>query len=89
MILALNRKRHANDALLNVTGRDVTEAEYALTADEGVLWRLDGADLASASDAAEHRVAQEKMSDRLMDVFRFVDKSNEAVAATTPRRSTA
>lgn len=81
-ILALNRKRHANDALLNVTGRDVTEAEYALTADEGVLWRLDGADLASASDAAEHRVAQEKMSDRLMDVFRFVDKSNDAVAAT-------
>ena len=40
-ILALNRKRHANDALLNVTGRDVTEARIALTADEGVLWRLD------------------------------------------------
>ena len=28
-VLALNRKRHADDAVLSVTGRDVIEAEYA------------------------------------------------------------
>ena len=71
--------------LLNIASRDVTEAEYALTADEGVLLAISTALIyaSSTSNAAEHRVeAQEKMSDRLMDVFRFVDKSNDAVAAT-------
>jgi len=51
-VLALNRKRHANDAILSVTGRDVEEAEYALTAHEGILWRLDGAGL----DGSRHAV---------------------------------
>src|SRR5262249_31137919 len=41
-VLALNRARHANDAILSVTGRDIIEAEYALVADDGILWRLDG-----------------------------------------------
>ena len=56
-------------------------------ADEGILWRLDGAGLAAASDTVEQRRAQEKMSDRQMDVFRFVDKSNDAVTATDVARA--
>ena len=47
-VLALDRKRYSNNAMFSVTGRDVIEAEYALTADQGILWRLDGADLAAA-----------------------------------------
>jgi 5S rRNA maturation endonuclease (ribonuclease M5) len=81
-VLVLNRKRHANDATLSVTGRDVPEGEYALMADDGILWRLDGADLATAHDTVEQRRALEKMGDRMMDVFLFVHNSNDPVTAT-------
>jgi hypothetical protein len=81
-VLVLDRKRHANDAILSVTGRDVIEAEYALTADDGILWRLDGTDLATARDNVEKRRAADKMGDRMMDVFRIVDAANDSVTAT-------
>lgn len=68
-VLALNRKRHSNNAVFSVTGRDVIEAEYALTADNGFLWRLDGADLAAARDTVETRRAAENVGDRMMDVY--------------------
>ena len=81
-VLVLDRKRLSDDAILSVTGRDVIEAEYALKADQGILWRLDGATLAAAADTVEKRRLQDKVGDRLMEVFRFVDKSKNAVTAT-------
>ncbi|SBS78215.1 conserved hypothetical protein [uncultured Mycobacterium sp.] len=81
-ILALNRKRLANDAVLNVTGRDVLEAQYALIADQGILWRLDGMDLLDAAATMERRSAEEKKSDRMLDVLRFVEKASDPVTAT-------
>lgn len=40
-VLVLARKRHSDEALLSVTGRDVPEGEYALAVNDG-LWQLDG-----------------------------------------------
>lgn len=61
-VLALDRKRHSNDAILSVTGRDIVEAEYALVADCGFLWRLDGTSLAAAADRADQRRDEERDS---------------------------
>ena len=80
-VLALDRKRLANDAILSVTGRDVIEAEYGLIADEGILWRLDGQNLNQARQAVERRRATARMGDRSMDVYDFVGASPDAVTA--------
>ena len=68
-VLVLARKRHENNAILSVTGRDIVEAEYALHADDGVLWRLDGADLDAARENVQQRRAEASMGDRQMDVY--------------------
>jgi hypothetical protein len=80
-VLVLTRKRHANTAILSVTGRDVEEAEYALTADEGVLWRLDGTNLAEARDAAE-KLRASNLGDRMMEVYAVVYAAAEPVTPT-------
>jgi hypothetical protein len=54
-ILALQRNRHEHDAVLSVTGRDITENEYALVAERGYLWRLDGDSLDAAANRANER----------------------------------
>jgi hypothetical protein len=68
-VMVLTRKRLSNDAVLSVTGRDIPEGEYALHADDGVLWRLDGDDLPAARDTVEKHRAAEKVGDRMMDVY--------------------
>src|SRR5262249_28608651 len=81
-ILALDRKRHANDAVLSVTGRDVMEAEYALVAEQGILWRLEGVDLAGARQTVDKRRDLDKLGDRLMDVYLHVHNCCDPVTAT-------
>jgi AAA domain len=72
-ILVLARKRHENEAVLSVTGRDVPEAEYALTVDGGV-WQLDGSTLADAAKTAEQRRDQQHLGDRTLEVLAFVNE---------------
>jgi hypothetical protein len=81
-VLVLARKRHSDTAILSVTGRDIEEAEYALIADEGVLWRLDGTSLAEARDAAEKLRASNTMGDRMMEVYAVVYRAGEPVTPT-------
>ena len=71
-VLVLSRKRHAADATLSVTGRDVHEAEYALNT-EGGRWSLDGMDLLDAAATAAKRRESERLSDRSSDALRFVN----------------
>lgn len=71
-VMVLSRKRLSNDAILSVTGRDIPEAEYALHADDGVLWRINGVDLDTARKAAQEQKAKGSMSDLKMSVFQFV-----------------
>ncbi len=80
-VLVLVRKRHENNATLSVTGRDIVEAEYALHADDGVLWRFDGEDLDSARENVQQRRAEASMGDRSMDVYLTVAAAAGPVTA--------
>jgi hypothetical protein len=71
-VMVLNRQRLSDDAVLSVTGRDVIEAEYALQAEDGMLWQLNGPTLADARQAADEAKTSAAMGDRKMEVFRFV-----------------
>ena len=79
-VLVLRRQRHSDDALLLVTGRDVTEAEYALKFTDG-LWQLDGANLTSAASAAETRREKEHLGDRALEVLAFVNQRDDLTRA--------
>jgi RecA-family ATPase len=70
-IIVLARKRQATDAVLMVTGRDVPEAEYALTMQDG-LWRLDGANLAEAAATAQRREDAAGLGDVSVNILQFV-----------------
>jgi hypothetical protein len=100
-VLALDRKRHSDDAILSVTGRDIMEGEYALVADSGFLWRLDGTTLAAAADSADQRREEAAESSRLTkfgpraaEIVRFVEHRGEVTPAEvgfkikmTPKRA--
>jgi RecA-family ATPase len=79
-VIVLKRKRHRNEALLAVTGRDIPENEYAAIADDGVLWRLDGSNLTEASRNANKRHDEHQLSDRTQDVLTLVNSRSEARA---------
>lgn len=75
-VVVLARKRHSDQAVLNVTGRDVAEAEYALAATDG-LWRLDGTTLADARQTAQTRRESGRLGDRALEVLAFVNARSE------------
>lgn len=80
-IVVLARKRQASEAVLMVTGRDVPEAEYALTMHDG-LWRLDGADLAEAAATAQRREDAAGLGDVSVGILAFVrEHGSEGVRA--------
>lgn len=56
-ILVVRRDRHSSDAVIHLTGRDVLEAEYAATFDDG-FWSLAGASLQQARENATKLRAQ-------------------------------
>lgn len=78
-LLVLSRKRHSDDALLSVTGRDLSEAEYALTVTDGV-WQLDGGTLIDAAKTAEQRREKQQLGDISAKVLAFVDQRDETRA---------
>lgn len=83
-IVLLARDRHAETAVLNVTGRDVHEAEYGLTRTPSGSWTLTGGDLDNARAAArEAREALklDRLGDRMREVVAFVN----AREVTKPR----
>ena len=78
-VMVLNRKRLEDNAILSITGRDVIEAEYALTAKDGYMWHLDGDDLKAAADMVTQRRSEAKMGDRKYEVFQYVCGQSEPV----------
>jgi hypothetical protein len=71
-VLVLARRRHADTAILSVTGRDVPENEYAMKTQEG-RWALDGMDLMDAAAAAVRRRESGELGDRSLDALMFVN----------------
>lgn len=79
-LLVLARRRVEAAGLLKVTGRDVTEREYAV-ATQGGAWALCGRDLDTAAAAAHERRDTENLADRSADVLRFVNANPKGVRA--------
>ena len=70
-IITLTRGRGQGDGILQVTGRDVIEADYALKFSDGV-WMLDGNDLADARDNVRRRADAKELSGRSAEIIDFV-----------------
>ena len=89
-VLVLAHERGSNSAVLKVTGRDIPEAEYALTADSSngaVHWSIDGADLDAAkaeADRQRRELAVEakgnNLGKRSLDAVKFVNSRTETTA---------
>jgi hypothetical protein len=71
-VLVLSRKRHSDEALLAVTGRDVHENEYALTTHDG-RWTLEGNNLRESATAAAKRRDFGQLGDRSREGADFVN----------------
>lgn len=70
-IMVLSRDRNSSEGLLKVTGRDIEEAEYALTSTGG-RWAIDGSDLAEAAEAAHERLDTDNLGGMSRDILTFV-----------------
>ncbi len=79
-ILVLSRERHANEGTIAVTGRDVVEAEYALTM-AGGAWALDGNSLMEAAQKAATATATAGLGDSSAAVVALVNSRPAGVRA--------
>lgn len=71
--LNLHRERKETRGLARVTGRDVTEGEYAVEFIDG-RWSLDGEDLAEASERAAQVKATAGLGDRSTEIVAYVGR---------------
>lgn len=78
--IVLERSRGDGEALLKVTGRDVTEGEYAVTMTGG-SWALAGESLQAAANAARDARATEGLGE---DQARLIAFIGEHPAGVTP-----
>lgn len=78
-IMVLSRQRSGSEGLLQVTGRDVEEAEYGVILDRPSGWRLDGDDLDAAVESAYRRNAANATSGKMGELVAFVDESEVPV----------
>ncbi|TDP78439.1 AAA domain-containing protein [Brachybacterium sp. AG952] len=76
--LVLSRKRHDDTGMLQVTGRDVSEAEYALRLD-GNRWVLDGGSAAAAAQAASDRRDRDGLGDRSAEILKLVGEHPDGI----------
>ena len=70
-IIAVRRGRGRGEGVLQVTGRDVLEGQYAVSFRDGA-WSLDGDDLAEARANVARRADKAALSDRSAEIIDFV-----------------
>ena len=70
-VLVLKRKRYSDEGILAVTGRDITEADYAMKVVNGT-WRIDGESLEAAKAAVGTRATDVRLGDRQQALLTFV-----------------
>lgn len=84
-ILVITRDRSEEKALLQVTGRDVPEREYALRFTNGSAWVLEGGDLEKSAELGRaaritaHATAG--VGDRMAEIIAFVTGRSEPTRA--------
>jgi hypothetical protein len=79
-IITVRRPRGRAEGVLQVTGRDVVEAQYAVNFRAGA-WSLDGDDLAEARANVARRADAAALSGRSADIIEFVRQHPEGVRA--------
>ncbi|WP_313450711.1 AAA family ATPase [Brevibacterium casei] len=78
--LSLERGRNDDDAIIRVTGRDVTEGEYAATMRDG-QWSLAGEDLGQSSQIAQMTTKQKGLGDQSAAIVEFITEHPDGVRA--------
>lgn len=80
--IVLSRPRSETSGALNITGRDVEEATYAVVwRPEVGRWDLDGDGLAEASSAARRAEVSSGLGDRSVEILAYLDQHPEGVRA--------
>jgi len=79
-IVVITRPRLEEDGLIQVTGRDVPEGEYAVQFKDGHYWTLNGPDLAAAAKVAQSARAAAGLGDRSAAVVALVAQLGRATA---------
>jgi hypothetical protein len=79
-IILVGRGRGTGRGVLQVTGRDVVEASYAVTF-HGGAWALDGDTLAEARDNVARRADAAALSGRSAEIIEFARQHPEGVQA--------
>lgn len=79
-IVVLSRKRQSAEALLQVTGRDVIEAEYALKLLDGT-WVLDGKTLDDAARMARQRREEGELGEKSRAILDYIAQNPHGVRA--------
>ncbi|MBN9103274.1 MAG: AAA family ATPase [Pseudonocardia sp.] len=74
--VVLSRSRSDDGGLLKVTGRDITEAEYAVEKADNGFWKLTGGSIEEARKAASTERVTAGVSDRSADIIRLVAESD-------------
>jgi AAA domain len=85
-IIVLDRDRGKSEGRLKVTGRDVSEGEYALTIADGCQWTLDG-DLDQAASQAAQMRAVAGLGDRSAEVTALVSRNSDGTRAADVARA--
>ena len=85
-VIVLERKRQAEDGILHVSGRDIAEGEYAVHADQGVLWRLDGPDLGAAAKIAEGRRERSSLGEGQFALLTLVNSQAETTVTEAAKK---
>jgi hypothetical protein len=78
-IVVLSRKRNEDTGLLQVTGRDVAEGEYAMEFRRGASWQLAGLSLQAAASQATHVRATSGVGDVMTRVIEVVAKHPDGI----------
>lgn len=79
-VLVLDRARSASDGVLKVTGRDIVEAEYALTNDNGI-WTLQGDGLKAAAARATEIKVTDNLGANSAAIVAYVNQHETGVRA--------
>lgn len=83
-IVALSRERHSPDGVVAVTGRDVKEADFAITLRDGLSWQLLGGSLDAARGGAQHvrqEVRAASLGGTMQELVDFVKRTGNGVRA--------
>lgn len=80
--IVLTRSRGEDSGELNITGRDVEEAKYAMRWRKDVgRWDLDGNSIAEAQAAAHRAEISHNLGDRSVEIIAFIDQHPQGARA--------